>query len=291
MLHARGVLLCTMLAACAPDGVLGDDVASGDDAVVDSPDAYVGETPCDMRGLWIAEQHTTSRALNAAQRTTNWYYYRITQDGDQFTIVEGANCGFVVDGTTTVTIDDATLEALAEQESAGLGRGGTFAVDGSSCRFELDRSYNLRGANKARFLTDHWQVGDDPLPLSSFPPLPTEPPDMEDWDGDGMHGITLRTGLGNRYVSQRDWNEHAGVVPQYRAQFGGDVGSIQVDWDSQEGISTQTSPILRTTATPEPPGWARYARVDGRLEVVTTGKRPLLRTCRNVQQLAQEIWP
>ncbi len=281
-------LAFVLLSGCAPDGVLGDDQLGGDGGTgPGGPDADVGDTPCDMSGLWVAEQHTTSIALGSDQLTTNWYYYRITQEGDTFTITEGRNCGFVVDGTTTVTLGDATLEALALNESLTVGRQGSYAVDGDGCAFHLERSYNLRGADKAAYLTDHWQLGDPDKPLTEFPAMPDAPPGMEDWDGDGMDGITLTTGLGNRYVSQRDWNEHDGTSPQFAAAFG-DEATMTVFWDSQEGISDQTAPLLRTTATPSPPGWARYARADGRLEIV---EGDALQTCRNTQQLALEIWP
>jgi hypothetical protein len=281
-----------VLAGCEKDGVNGSDgFDASSDAGPTGPDADVGEQPCNMTGRWIAEQHTTAIALGSPQNTTTWYFYEFTQTGDAFTATRSMNCGLVVDGSTTVTLDDATTETLAINELAGPGRAGTFRLsnDGNSCEFVLDRMYNLRGANKAMYVTNVWNVGDPPRPLSDFPTLPTAPPGMEDWDGDNMHGITLRSGLGNRYVSQRDWNQHSGRVPTFAAQFGGD-GVISVEWDTQEGISTQTSPLLRVTATPDGNGWARYARADDTLTVIDTGEHPELDTCRNVQQLASQIW-
>jgi len=282
---ATSALIAAWLVGCTPDGVNGDDDGSDHPDAGDAPDAEGGDTPCDMSGRWVAEQHVTSVALSADQNTTTWYYYEITQTGDAFTITKSLNCGLVVDGTTTVGIDDATLAALAGTENAGPGRQGTFALSGDHCEFQLDRSYNLRGANKNTFLLAVWQVGDPPKPLSDFPALPSAPPGMEDWDGDNMDGITLRSSLGNRYVCQRDWNEHSGTAPMFASQFGGD-GVITVQWDSQEGISTQTPLLLRTTATPKPPGWSRYARAPG----LPTDASDL-EMCHAVQDLAAEIWP
>lgn len=280
--------LLLLLAGCPKDGIAGDD--GGDDAAGDGgptgPDADVGDSPCDMSGVWIGEQHTVSVALATDQFTTTFYYYAIEQTGDRFTIVDALNCGFVVDGTTTVTLGDATLEALARQEMAGPNRQGNYVENGDQCEFSLDRSYNIRGADKAAYLTDHWNIGDPAKELSTFPALPTAPPGMEDWDGDNMDGITLTSGLGPRYVAQRDWNQHSGTTSTFASQFGGE-GVIVVQWDSQEGISTQTSPLLRTTATPSGDGWARYARAP-QLEIVAGDD---LQSCRNVQQLAQQIWP
>lgn len=294
-MHVRlGLLMTAVVAAagCEQDGVRGSDGvdASRQDGPT-GPDADVGDDPCDMTGRWIAEQHTDSTALGANQHTTTWYFYEFAQTGDAFTATRSMNCGFVVDGTTTVTLGNDTLEALARMELAGPGRAGTFSLsnDEQSCEFVIDRMYNLRGANKPMYLTNHWNVGDPDKPLSEFPAMPSAPPGMEDWDGDNMDGITLRTGIGNRYVAQRDWNQHSGRVPTFPSEFGGD-GVITVLWDSQEGISTQTAPLLRTTATPAGNGWARYARVDDTLTVIDDGPRPELETCLNVQQLASQIW-
>lgn len=283
-----------LLVGCASDGVVGDDGNGSDPdaAIGGGPDVEVPATACNMTGRWIVEQYTVSTALNADQTSLNWFYYDITQSGDRFTIERGLNCGFVVDGTTTVTLNDDTLSVLARDENAGPGRQGTFAEinGGSECQFDLDRTYNLRGADKAQYLLDHWTIGDAPKPLDQFPELPDAPPGMEDWDNDGMDGITLQSGLGERYVAQRDWNAHSGVVPAFATSFGGD-GVIVVKWDTQEAVSDQTSPILRIGATPKGDGWARYARVDDQLEVVETGANPELGTCRRVQQLASQTWP
>jgi hypothetical protein len=283
--------LMFLLTGCPKDTNPGDD--GGDDGVDGgggtAVDAAVSE-PCNMSGVWIAEQHVVSLALMAAQRSTTWYYYEIEQTGDRFTIVDGMNCGLVVDGTTTVTIGDATLAALARQEMAGPNRRGNYTQNGDQCEFSLDRSYNIRGANKAQYLTDHWNIGDPDKELSTFPPLPDAPPGMEDWDHDSMDGITLTAGvLGGRYVAQRDWNQHHGTTDTFASQFGREMGEgvIVVEWDNQEGISEQTPPLLRSTSTPSGDGWARYARAP-QLEIIRDDD---LTSCRNVQQLAQQIWP
>jgi len=280
-----------LLAGCPQDRVLGDDDSQAPDSGPPPVDAPRPDAACDMTGLWISEQHIVSTALGADQRTTTWYYYQITQEGDVFTITKGLNCAFVVDGTTTVSVNDATLEALAKNEASAPGRKGRFKVtaDGQHCDYQLDPTYNVRGANKEMYLTSVWKTGDPFKPLSEFPQLPKMPPTMEDWDGDNMDGVTLNTGLGGRYVAQRDYNQHQGTVPAYAVEFGGPEAVI-VKWDSQEGVSDQTAPLLRVTSTPKGDGWARFARADGRLTVVETGDHPELETCKNVQRLAQEQW-
>src|SRR5207247_511237 len=113
---------------------------------------------------------------------------------------------------------------------------------------------------------------------------------MEDWDADGKEGITLNTGLGDRYVAQRDWNQEHGFVPQGVSKFGGD-GVIVVTWDGQEKVSAQTPPLLQTTSTPQNPGYSFYERVGDRLDVVTTGAHPELDTCKHTVALALTDFP
>ena len=148
----------------------------------------------------------------ADQDTTNWYYYAITQTGDAFTVTDSLNCGLVVDGTTTVTLErrDAARRSRRRRTRA-QSQGHVQALHRrADCDFAFDRTYNLRGANKATYLTDVVERRRSRrMPLSAFPALPTAPPGMEDWDADDMDGITLSTGIGNRYVAQRDWNEQA----------------------------------------------------------------------------------
>ena len=240
---------------------------------------------CDLTGDWVVAQVVFAEALGATQKTVNWFWHAVEQTGDRFTIVDSLNCGFRVTGTTTVTLPDATLEALATRNSSSVGRGGRFVPAAGGCELALDRAYNIRGADAAQYLHDHWTVGDPPVALNTFPALP-DGPGMQDWDEDDRHGITLDTGLGPRYVAQRDWNEHAGTVPAGASSFGGD-GVIVVTWDAQESVSDQTGVLLRTTATPQNPGRAWYARTGGAID----RGPPVLDTCKDVQRLALELFP
>jgi hypothetical protein len=282
------------LAGCPEDGIRGDDglpvVADGGIDATPAPDADPNR-PCDMTGAWVAELHTVSE-YSGDQRTTNWFYFEFGQEGDRFTATKTLHCGFVVEGTVNVRLSDATLGALASQEFAGPGRQGTFKVGtaADTCDFSFDRQYNIRGANKARFLTDVWTVGMPARPLAEFPALPTTPAaGMEDWDGDRADAITLKvTGIisGDRLVAQRDWNEHAGTVPQFSTDFGANDGRLTVKWDSQEAVSPNTPLLLRATAVPKGDGWSRFARSEGRL---TPGASDV-ETCKQVQVLAGTIW-
>ena len=191
-----------------------------------------------------------------------------------------------------MALSDATTEALARRTSYSTGRKGFFrpTADGK-CEWSLDRIYNLRGAQNAKFLDDVWKVGDPPKDLSTFPPLPANAAEgMDDWDADGKEGITLSTGLGDRYVAQRDWTEEHGFVPQGTGKFGGE-GAIVTTWDGQEKVSTQTSPLLQTTSTPMSPGYSYWERVGDRLVVVDSGAHPELETCKHAVALALSDFP
>jgi hypothetical protein len=271
----------------------GDLDAGLDAATLDAASASDG-TPgaaCDLSGRWIVVQVTHATAFGATQKTLSWYLHEIEQQGDTITIVHSLSCGFRVTGTTTVTLGQATLEALARKASDAPGRKGRFAPTASgACALELERTFHLRGANLQTFLTDPWTPG-DPLELDDFPPLPANTAaGMEDWDGDQKEGITLSTGLGPRYVAQRDRNEEHGVVPAGASAFGGE-GVVVVDWDVQERVSTQTAPLLQIGATPLGPGFSRWKRVGDELVVVTSGAHPELETCRHVQELALSAYP
>jgi hypothetical protein len=282
----------------APDASSADaalaDAAPADAAPADAVPADAAPAdaalPCDLTGRWIAEQHTTHRILGIEQRTTAWLYFDIRQSGDAFTIERELHCGYTSTGLTTVHLPDATLEAVARHEHAGPGRRGTFApTPDGRCRFTLDRMVDVRGADKQAYLLASWRVGDPARPLGDFAPLPQAPPGMEDWDGDGFQGITQQTAIGARYIAQRAWHEHTGIVDRDASRFGG-PGAVIVTWDSQETVSDQTSPLLRVVGTPDGDGWARYARAD-ELRVIETGEHPELETCRNVQSMARQTWP
>ncbi len=293
------LVAASMFSACAEDKVIGPEGDIDGGKVIDSGliadggppvDAPPGTPPCSMTGVWIAAQVTFSTALGAQQKAVNWYYHDITQTGDNFTITKSLDCGFRVTGTTTVTLKEPTMEALAKRSSS-VGRKGTFkpSASGNTCDFTLGRAYSLRGANMATFLTSQWMVGDPDKALNTFPALPgNAAAGMEDWDNDGKEGFTLVTGLGERYVAQRDWASYAGPVPQQSLMFGG--ADLVVTWDGQETVSQQTAALLRTGSTPTNPGRVYFARVDNELTVVT-GANAELETCKNVQRLALAKFP
>lgn len=256
-----------------------DDTDSGERS-----DAQTGPA-CDLTGSWVTQHHTRNTALGASQLATAWNYHRIEQVDGRFTIVASHDCGYVVRGTTDVALSDATLEAMARMSSTAVGSQGTFAAsdEGNTCDLSFDRIYAIRGADKARFLDAVWQVGDAPRPLSDFP-LPTNAAEgMEDWDEDGHEGLTQLTGLGNRYHAQVDWHAFHGQVPQHATTFGGE-DMITVDYDVHEVVSEETPALLRTSSTPNSPGYGFMTRFDE--TTVAAGPDQELDRCKKVQAAA-----
>jgi hypothetical protein len=244
-----------------------------------------------MSGAWVAQHVTTNTALGAVQRSTNWSYLRFEQTGTQLRVVDALDCGYVVRGTTDVSLDDATLEAMARMSTNAVGVMGSVepAGDGQSCAFSLDRIYSIRGANKAEFLDARWEIGDAPKPLSEFT-LPTSEQDgMEDWDDDGHEGLTQLTGLGDRYTAQLDWHAFSGTLALEDGVLGahalGGMGMLVADYDMLESVSQQTPALLQTSSVPEPPGYAQLMRADA-LVRESTGAHPELEACKQVQAFA-----
>ena len=115
---------------CTEDRVIQPAGDSDAAVVADPPDAGPtvdggGAVACDMNGRFIQIEITHSTALGATQTTRNWFYHEVTQAPDgSFTITRSLNCGIRVTGTTTVTLPDATTEALALKTSYSTGRKG-----------------------------------------------------------------------------------------------------------------------------------------------------------------------
>ena len=241
--------------------------------------------PCDLSGGWVAEHVTHNTALGAPQIATNWSFHQIEQHGDELTITESFDCGYVVRGTTDVSLSDATLEATARMASSSAGTRGTFkpTSDGEACELSFDRIYAIRGANRAKFLDAVWTVGDAPKPLDEFDMPSSAAEGMEDWDEDGHEGLTQLTGFGDRYTAQIDWHAYHGRVPQHAHSFGGD-GVITVDYDAHEVVSAETPAILQTSSLSMTPGYGFLAHDDSLL--VAEGAHRELETCKNAQALA-----
>ena len=203
------------------EAVCGDGVVS-DSASCGSPRR---DTACDLSGFWSVRETDYARdtILQSIQTSSNWFFYHVTQSGDDFVIDQMLDCGIHVTGSATVDYTPDSLRGIIYQnrmdDSAGAHglRHGTSKASGSGCAFTLERWYSVRGAQEA-YLPVDFSLDQ---PFSALTPLPTEsdpvngtdsPFGITDPDGDGIPGVAfLITGFvtGTRNSAQRTWKEYA----------------------------------------------------------------------------------
>jgi len=224
-LASPGCVECTVAPTwtCSASGcttTCGDGVVGGD-ASCSSPRR---EDACTMTGYWAVRESTYLREpiLKGLQSSSNWYFFRIEQVGDVFTVREAIDCGILVTGNATARYTPASMKVIlhAGPMSGSAGRparrGGARSVAGG-CAVSFDRWYSVRGASDA-FLPDDFLARPA---LATLPPLPSvkdptsgleSPAGATDADADGIPGLSFRVeGLaaGIRNAAQRDWKEFA----------------------------------------------------------------------------------
>lgn len=204
----------------------GCSTTCGDGVIGDGPTCSSPrrETACDMTGYWAVRQATYLREpiLGGLQVSSNWFFFRLEQEGDAFTVREALDCGILVTGTATVRYTPDSLRSIlhgsAMDGSSGRpARRGTSRVVPSGCAVSFDRWYAVRGVTDAFLPADFLAKPD----LASLPPLPSvndptsateTPAGAIDPDGDGLPGLAFQIegiASGVRNAAQRDWKEFA----------------------------------------------------------------------------------
>jgi hypothetical protein len=262
---------------CGSDKVQGgdQDAGGGGDGGSSSGDAGNGNTTqgdnedgggvgggtasdpmCDMNGIWIARQVTSSVALSLPQYANNYYYMELRQDGDDVVVTRSVDCGIVVRGSATVILTPNTAKVFMKHNDKA-GRRGTFKpAAAGSCDFEMERYWNVRGADEARFAPSPRNSKQSIAELEAANPLPAkEAPDgAEDWDADGKLGVAWQiTGnlTGTRNSVQRDWIEWFSV-DEHRVTAAADFTTdlvVRAAFDAQENIFDASNPLVNTGST------------------------------------------
>lgn len=182
----------------------------------------VGE--CDMTGYWIARQtsFSTDTLVGATIAESEWHFFKFSQSGDSFVVDAHLGCGAQWSGVWVATpapAADRALLYLNGQDGSGMApaRRGRSSKMGSSCAFEMDRWYGVRGAED-RFLPSDFS---SKLDLDELQPLPwqedrldepTHPDGSTDLDADGWPGMawSVETPVeGTRHTAQRFWTEYS----------------------------------------------------------------------------------
>jgi len=181
------------------------------------------EATCAMDGYWAIRQSTYLREpiLGGLQVSSNWFFFRLAQEGDAFRVLEALDCGILVTGSATVRYSPASLRAIlhASGMDGSRGRparrGAARPAPGGGCTVSFDRWYAVRGLDDTFLPQDFLSAPD----LTTLPPLPTVadpaspgpfPSGTVDPDADGLPGLSFRIegiAAGVRNSAQRDWKE------------------------------------------------------------------------------------
>ncbi|HVU03239.1 MAG TPA: DUF4215 domain-containing protein [Polyangiaceae bacterium] len=245
---------------CAPicgDGtVVGDEQCDPpDDVTCDRSCKSATSTGCNIDGYFIARQTNYARdtVLGQIQTSTNWYFYRFSQNGEAFQTEDSLYCGLSVSGTVNVSLGEGGYRALLHSNQQGTSgvhgpRRGVLHQNGDSCELSFDRWYLVRGVEES-FLPDDFLADPTPaempkLPSESDPvhPTRTDVAGATDDDGDGLPGLGLQvTGAlpGVRSVVHRDWDEYFPDPAHPNA-----LGAIELtaisDYDNEENVLSVT---------------------------------------------------
>lgn len=218
-----------------------------------------GGTPsdpeCDMNGIWIGRQTTRSEALGAGQFANNYYYMELRQDGDDVVVTKHFDCGIEVRGSVTVKITPATTKAMM-MHNIKTGRKGTFKRgSGDTCDFEMERYWNIRGADEERFAPSPRNTTMTLAQVVAANPLPTKEDQdgAEDWDKDGKPGVAWQISLGSsvRHTAQRDWIEWFSD-PEHTITKSTDWPEdllVRAKFDAEEVLFEASSPLVMSLST------------------------------------------
>ncbi len=265
--QAWAALLAVLLAACAEDKVAQDacvvlgncpgnlttapvllDGGSGDASVAGMCPGPSSDQRCDLGGYWGARMSVFSRSplLSGPQVSNVWYFWQIEDQGERFEVVDHLDCQIRTVGLADVVLPVATEQALFYRNPQ-QGRPGRYVQQGDSCDFWMERHYNLRGIDHGGLVPERFA---DRRPLADLNPLPSEAnleqalARAEDWDMDGLPGVTfLILGYGKRHTMQRDWTQYFSAPPpqaperaSYQVALDADRLTVSALFDSEETV-------------------------------------------------------
>lgn len=264
------------------DIIEGDDFADFPPVKDDDPspeEPTLEPNGCDLSGVWFGSLATKSIAASfgIVAMTNNFFYFEVDDTGDTFSITRSFDCGFEVCRATTVVLTDEQQYELSRRnrmdgnidETSNLTTPARTGVYRSSaegeCELSLERWWSIRGASVADSLPARDAYGTSTIPeLQASKPLPLATAtanSINDWDRDGMPGITLNSiGIlsGWRTVSLRDWNEIAATA----VLDGSKDFTVEAQFDSEEVLFDASKDFLRTSASPAVDGHSmRFVRL------------------------------
>ena len=167
---------------------------------------------CDMSGLWMVKQLTRSEALGLGQFANYYYFFELSQAGEDVSVVSQMDCNIIVEGSVEVTVNEATRRTLMTRNSQRSRRATMRRQDDAHCALAFERFWSVRGADEAKFTPVPRTSKESVAELRARLPLPTAQAraGAEDWEDDGQPGIAWQiTGIasGTRNTVQRDYTE------------------------------------------------------------------------------------
>jgi hypothetical protein len=216
--------------------------SAGSSANMDGGAGTSSRSACDMSGRWLVTRHEVADGLGQLQTAHSWLYYEIEQQGDQFTVKKGLNCGH---GVVQRTLLGANVDMHLSWPSVLLksrddGRAGTSKAGSAGCDVHFDKITRSEGVTVPYY-------NDPSIPLATMNQQATgTTPGWEDWDNDGHPGITmfLSGGIsGEIYAAVRSYNELSGTAPDTTHTL-----KLADVWDQTENVlGYNGSPALTST--------------------------------------------
>ncbi|NRA35438.1 MAG: hypothetical protein HRU17_19085 [Polyangiaceae bacterium] len=190
---------------------------------------------CDMNGYWAVRKLSLPQdtAIGSTQPASAWYYFRIEQNGADFTILDSLDCGTEASGNATVVLTTQTLLGLMTKNNQ-RGRTGTFAANVDHCEFSIRRQYNRLGM-AASVLPEQGSQTE----LAEG--LEDRIEEAEDWDGSGYGGIAYNTSgiiTGVRHAIQINWDSYFNDADfGHMPGLGADEFTLRMEYSIAEAVT------------------------------------------------------
>lgn len=265
-------------------GDAGTDTPQGDAGGSTPSTGVAGPAACNMTGKWLVTERFGLTGLGAQQAVWNWYYAEIEHTSDtEIRYKKSLSCGAFVDGLgfIAVMMDDSQAWPAYTMNPAYEGRKGTVAKTADGCMISIEKDATVRGAtvNTYRDLS------------KALPKLEekatADKPGWEDWDEDGMPGVTLNISgfaSGALYAVTRNWTAYAGPFKDKATLL-----TLALDWGQSRSTLGYTSSQLNSEAARDEDETRHTVELGKMTDAQTKGSD--LDICKSVRDLAKTLTP
>ena len=178
-------------------------------------------------------------------------------------------------------VDFSAAEATYPTRVRYDGRPGTSTSGADGCQIDLQNWYTVRALTIPYYLDPAHK-----LPTKDEQATDTKP-GWEDWDGDGMPGVTgIVTGVisGKVYTAPRMWAAMSGTATSTS------VIRLAVKWGQEQNVlGSEGSPLLETEAAIGPDAATHFAQLARLSPDQATGDEKAI--CTALKKLAPQLTP